>query len=67
MSAIYLDQSRSDTAPKIVEIDSLNLDDRRAGPSLASAELPSIGVSAVQLGLDPAADRRHDLAPQPHR
>jgi len=36
----YVDQSRMDTAPKIVEIDSLNLDDGD-GPSFSTAEFPA--------------------------
>ncbi|MBW8712028.1 MAG: AMP-binding protein, partial [Mycobacterium sp.] len=36
----YVDQSRMDTAPKIVEIDSLNLDDGDR-PSFSTAEFPA--------------------------
>jgi fatty acid CoA ligase FadD21 len=36
----YVDQSRMDTAPKIVSIDALNVD-AEGGPSLAAAELPN--------------------------
>ncbi|MGV0743983.1 AMP-binding protein [Mycolicibacterium sp. XJ870] len=38
----YVDESRMNTAPKLVEIDSLNLDfDAEDGPSLETAEFPS--------------------------
>ena len=40
MSAIIVDQSRMDTAPKIVEIDSLNLD-AEGGPGFSTADFPS--------------------------
>ena len=36
----YVDQSRMDTAPKIIEIDSLNLD-AEGGPSFSTADFPS--------------------------
>ena len=60
----YVDQSRLDTAPKIVEIDSLNLDAEGAAQRFDS-RFSRHGVFAVQLGFDPAANRGHDLAPQP--
>lgn len=37
----YVDQSRMDTAPKIIEIDALNLDTSEVGPVLSAADLPS--------------------------
>jgi fatty acid CoA ligase FadD21 len=45
----YVDQSRMDTAPKIVEIDSLNLD-AEGGPSLQLADLPSIAYLQYSSG-----------------
>ena len=45
----YVDQSQLDTAPKIVEIDSLNLD-AEGGPSLELAELPSIAYLQYSSG-----------------
>ncbi len=45
----YVDQSRMDTAPKIVSIDSLNLD-AEGGPSLAAAELPNIAYLQYSSG-----------------
>ena len=61
----YVDQARLETAPKIVEIDSLNLDVDASAPSPTSADGCPARVSAVQLGFDPTADRGDDLAPQP--
>ena len=52
------------TVPKIIEIDSMNLDvDRRT--QLSDSRFSQHGVFAVQLGFDPTANRGHDLAPQP--
>ena len=62
----YVDQSRMDAAPKIVEIDSLNLD-AEGGPSVRTARFAEHRVSAVQLGFDPTAHRGDDLAPQSSR
>ena len=45
----YVDQSRMDTAPKIVEIDSLNLD-AEGGTSLQPADLPSIAYLQYSSG-----------------
>src|SRR3984885_3167433 len=45
----YVDQSRMDTAPKMVEIDTLNLD-AQGGPSLQTAELPSIAYLQYSSG-----------------
>jgi fatty acid CoA ligase FadD21 len=45
----YVDQSRLDTAPKIVEIDSLNLD-VGGGPSVEPADLPSIAYLQYSSG-----------------
>ncbi|WAJ43668.1 AMP-binding protein [Mycobacterium sp. Aquia_216] len=45
----YVDQSRLDTAPKIVEIDSLNLD-AEGGPSVEAADLPSIAYLQYSSG-----------------
>ncbi|HZA12230.1 AMP-binding protein [Mycobacterium sp.] len=45
----YIDQSGMDTAPKIVEIDSLDLD-ADGGPSLQPAELPSIAYLQYSSG-----------------
>ncbi len=45
----YVDQSQLDTAPKIVEIDSLNLD-AEGGPSLELAELPSVAYLQYSSG-----------------
>jgi fatty acid CoA ligase FadD21 len=45
----YVDQSRMDTAPKIVAIDSLNLD-AEGGPSLQTADLPSIAYLQYSSG-----------------
>ena len=45
----YVDQSRMDTAPKIVSIDSLNLD-AEGGPSLPQAELPNIAYLQYSSG-----------------
>ena len=45
----YVDQSQLDTAPKIVEIDSLNLD-ADGGPSLELADLPSIAYLQYSSG-----------------
>ena len=45
----YVDQSRMDTAPKIVEIDSLNLD-AEGGTSLQTADLPSIAYLQYSSG-----------------
>src|ERR1700760_1501426 len=45
----YVDQSRMDTAPKIVSIDSLNVD-AEGGPSLAAAELPNIAYLQYSSG-----------------
>ena len=51
-----------DNVPKIVEIDSMNLD-ADGGTSLRTDDLPT-RVPAVQLGFNPAAHRSHDHAPQ---
>jgi fatty acid CoA ligase FadD21 len=45
----YVDQSRMDTAPKIVSIDALNVD-AEGGPSLAAAELPNIAYLQYSSG-----------------
>ena len=45
----YVDQARLETAPKIVEIDSLNLD-AEVGPSVEPAELPSIAYLQYSSG-----------------
>src|ERR1700753_1423127 len=45
----YVDQSRMDTAPKIVAIDALNLD-AEGGPSLEKADLPSIAYLQYSSG-----------------
>ncbi|HTZ16348.1 MAG TPA: AMP-binding protein [Mycobacterium sp.] len=45
----YIDQSRMDTAPKIVAIDSLKLD-AEGGPSLQTADLPSIAYLQYSSG-----------------
>src|ERR1700742_4829884 len=45
----YVDQSRMDTAPKIVSIDSLNVD-ADGGPSLPSADVPSIAYLQYSSG-----------------
>src|SRR5271168_4139560 len=45
----YVDQSRMDTAPKIVAIDALKLD-AESGPSLQTAELPSIAYLQYSSG-----------------
>jgi fatty acid CoA ligase FadD21 len=45
----YVDQSRMDTAPKIVAIDSQNLD-AEGGPSLQTADLPSIAYLQYSSG-----------------
>ena len=45
----YVDQARLDTAPKIVEIDSLKLEAER-GPSLATADVPSIAYLQYSSG-----------------
>ncbi|MDT5022738.1 MAG: fatty acid CoA ligase FadD21 [Mycobacterium sp.] len=45
----YVDQSRMDTAPKIVEIDSLSMD-AQGGPSLPHAEVPSIAYLQYSSG-----------------
>jgi fatty acid CoA ligase FadD21 len=45
----YIDQSRMDTAPKIVEIDSLKLD-AEGGPSLQTADLPTIAYLQYSSG-----------------
>ena len=45
----WVDQSRLDTAPKIVEIDSLNLD-ADGGPSLELTDLPSIAYLQYSSG-----------------
>ena len=45
----WVDQSQLDTAPKIVEIDSLNLD-ADGGPSLELADLPSIAYLQYSSG-----------------
>jgi fatty acid CoA ligase FadD21 len=45
----YVDQSRMDTAPKMVEIDTLNLD-AQGGPSLQTAELPSVAYLQYSSG-----------------
>src|ERR1700753_1439242 len=45
----YVDQSRMDTAPKIVAIDALNLD-AEGGPSLQTADLPSIAYLQYSSG-----------------
>ena len=45
----YVDQSRMDTAPKIVAIDSLNLD-AEGGTSLPTADLPSIAYLQYSSG-----------------
>src|SRR6201993_3912015 len=45
----YIDQSRMDTAPKIVEIDSLNLD-VDGGTSLPTADLPGIAYLQYSSG-----------------
>ncbi len=45
----YVDQSRMDTAPKIVEIDSLKLD-AEGGTSLQTADLPSIAYLQYSSG-----------------
>jgi fatty acid CoA ligase FadD21 len=45
----YVDQSRMDTAPKIIEIDSLNLD-ADGGTSLAPAEMPGIAYLQYSSG-----------------
>jgi fatty acid CoA ligase FadD21 len=45
----YIDQSRMDTAPKIVEIDSLNLD-VDGGTSLPTADLPDIAYLQYSSG-----------------
>jgi len=45
----YIDQSRMDTAPKIVAIDSLKLD-AEGGPSVETAELPSIAYLQYSSG-----------------
>ena len=60
----YVDQSRLDTAPKIVEIDSLE-SGRRGRTQPFGSRVSQHRVPAVQLGFDPTADRGHDLAPQP--
>ena len=45
----YVDQSRMDTAPKIVSIDSLNLD-AQGGPSLAQGDAPDIAYLQYSSG-----------------
>ena len=45
----YVDQSRMDTVPKIVEIDSMNLD-AQGGTSLAQADLPNIAYLQYSSG-----------------
>ena len=45
----YVDQSRMDTAPKIVAIDLLNLD-AEGGPSLQTADLPTIAYLQYSSG-----------------
>jgi fatty acid CoA ligase FadD21 len=45
----HIDQSRMDTAPKIVEIDSLKLD-AEGGPSLQTADLPTIAYLQYSSG-----------------
>jgi fatty acid CoA ligase FadD21 len=45
----YIDQSRMDTAPKIVAIDSLKLD-AEGGPSVETADLPSIAYLQYSSG-----------------
>ena len=60
----YVDQSRMDTAPKIVEIDSLNLD-AEGGTSLPTTDLPSTAYLQYSSEFNPTADRGDDLAPQP--
>jgi fatty acid CoA ligase FadD21 len=45
----YVDQSRMDTAPKIVEIDSMNLD-AEGGTSLPTTDLPSIAYLQYSSG-----------------
>jgi fatty acid CoA ligase FadD21 len=45
----YVDQSRMDTAPKVVEIDSLNLD-AEGGTSLQTADLPTIAYLQYSSG-----------------
>ena len=61
----YVDQSRMDTAPKIVAIDSLSLD-AQGGTKPCPSRSTEHRVSAVQLGLDAGAHRRDDVAPQRH-
>ena len=46
----YVDQSRMETAPKIVAIDSLNLDAEGGGPSLAAGEVPDIAYLQYSSG-----------------
>ncbi len=60
----YVDQSPMDTAPKIVEIDAVDLDAARRS-AVAVGRGARHRISAVQLGLDPTAHRGDDLAPQP--
>jgi fatty acid CoA ligase FadD21 len=45
----YVDQSRMDTAPKIVAIDSLNLD-AQGGPGLPQGDVPNIGYLQYSSG-----------------
>lgn len=46
----YVDQSRMHTAPKIVEIDSLDLDGEGAGPGIAAADWPRIAYLQYSSG-----------------
>ena len=61
--ADYLDGAQLEAVPKIVEIDSMNLDVDGATKSSAGG-FSQHGVSAIQLGFNPAADRGDGLAPQ---
>ena len=47
--AEYLDRARLDTVPKIIEIDSMNLD-ADGGPSFSTADLPSIAYLQYSSG-----------------